>query len=210
MGAVYDEFLREMQAVRQQCAGDPQQELIELFLMALEREELVSIGYRDSLMRQRIAALPLPDDVKDILRHALVWIWKDEEMHTIYIRGAILKIGGWWLRVRAISAQCAGGIGGWAGSVLQHSQWRLAPVSRLIATLVTAIGGMVGKVPRDVRLHLQYGPFRNFCEFNIDAEQTAAFCWYRIAELAASRPDLDRQLARDFRRVAEDLSLIHI
>ena len=204
MGAVYDEFLREMQAVRQQCAGDPRQELIELFLMALEREELVSIGYRDSLMRQRIAALPLPDDVKDVLRHALVWIWKDEEMHTIYIRGAILKIGSWWLRVRAISAQCAGGIGGWAGSVLQHSQWRLAPVSRLIATLVTAIGGMVGKVPRDVRLHLQYGPFRNFCEFNIDAEQTAAFCWYRIAELAASRPDLDRQLARDFRRVAED------
>jgi len=204
MGAVYDEFLREMQAVQRQCAGDPRQELIRLFLMALEREELVSIGYRDSLMRQRIAALRLPDEVKEILRHALVWIWKDEEMHTIYIRGAILKIGGRWLRFSAISAQCAGGIGGWAGSVLQHSRWRLAPLSRLIATVVTAIGGMVGKVPRDVRRHLEYGPFRNFCEFNIDAEQTAAFCWYRIAELAASRPDLDRQLARDFRRVAED------
>ena len=204
MGAVFDEFQRELAVVRKACASDPRRELIQLFLLALEREELVSIGYRESLMQQRIAAMPIADDLKELLRHALVWIWKDEEMHTIYIRGAILKLGGWRLRTQAFLTQAAGGIGGWAGSVLQHSRWRRAPLSRLTATIVTAIGGLVGKVPRDVKQHLQIGPFRNFCLFNIDAEQTAAVCWYRIAELAASQPDLDKQLARDFKRVAID------
>lgn len=204
MGAVYDEFQRELAVVRKACSDDPRRELIQLFLLALEREELVSIGYRESLMQQRIAAMPIADDVKELLRHALVWIWKDEEMHTIYIRGAILKLGGWKLRAQAFLTQAAGGIGGWAGSVLQHSRWTRAPFSRLIATIVTAIGGLVGKVPKDVKQHLQLGPFRNFCTFNIDAELTAAVCWYRITELAESQPDLDKQLARDFKRVAED------
>ena len=204
MGAVYDEFQRELAVVRKACANDPRRELIQLFLLALEREELVSIGYRESLMQQRIAAMPIGNDVKELLRHALVWIWKDEEMHTIYIRGAILKLGGWKLRAQAFLTQAAGGIGGWAGSVLQHSRWSRAPFSRLLATIVTAIGGLIGKVPKDVKQHLQIGPFRNFCNFNIDAELTAAVCWYRIAELAASQPDLDMQLARDFKRVAED------
>ncbi len=204
MGAVYEAFERELALVRKACADDPRREMIQLFLLALEREELVSIGYRESLMQRRIAAMPLTTEVRELLRHSLVWIWKDEEMHTIYIRGAILKLGGWRLRIRAMLTQVAGGIGGWAGSVMQHSQWRRAPFSRLTATMVTAIGGLVGKVPPDVKQHLQLGPFRNFCVFNIDAEQTAAVCWYRIAELAASQPDLNACLARDFKRVAED------
>ncbi|MSR57106.1 MAG: DUF362 domain-containing protein [Planctomycetaceae bacterium] len=204
MGAVYEEFERELIKLQKACRGDPRREVIQLFLLALEREELVSIGYRESLMERRLAAMPIPADVREIIRHALVWIWKDEEMHTIYIRGAILKLGGLGLRLQALLAQAAGGIGGWAGSVMQHSRWSRAPLSRLIAGAITFAGGLVGKVPADVRKHLQFGPFRNFCSFNIDAEKTAAVCWYRIAELAAAQPDLDADLSRDFQRVAQD------
>jgi len=204
MGAVYDEFQRELAAIHDSCADDPQREMIRLFLIALEREELVSIGYRESLMERRIQAMPLADDIKELIRHALVWIWKDEEMHTIYIRGAILKLGGWRLRTQAFLTQAAGGVGGWAGSVMQHSRWSRAPLSKLIASTITAIGSVVGKVPRDVKQHLQFGPFRNFCLFNVDAELTASVCWYRIAELAKSRSELDQQLAHDFERVAVD------
>lgn len=126
MGAVYDEFQRELAAVRNASVNNPRRELIHLFLLALEREELVSISYRESLMQQRIATMPIADDFKQLLRHALIWIWKDEEMHTVYIRGAILKLGGWRLRTQAFLTQAAGGIGGWAGSVLQHSRWSRA------------------------------------------------------------------------------------
>lgn len=204
MGAVYEEFERELVKLQKACGGDSRREVIQLFLLALEREELVSIGYRESLMEQRLSAMPIPADVREIIRHALVWIWKDEEMHTIYIRGAILKLGSWPLRLQALLTQAAGGLGGWASSVMQHSQWSKAPLSRLLAGAITFAGGVVGKVPADVRKHLQFGPFRNFCSFNIDAEKTAAVCWYRIAELAASQPDLDADLSRDFHRVAED------
>lgn len=204
MGAVYDEFERELLKLQRTCGGDTRREVIQLFLLALEREELVSIGYRESLMEQRLADMPIADDVREIIRHALVWIWKDEEMHTIYIRGAILKLGSWRLRVQALLTQFAGGLGGWASSVMQHSTWSRSPLSRLIAGVITFAGGVVGKVPADVRQHLQFGPFRNFCAFNIDAEKTAAVCWYRIAALAAAQPDLDADLSRDFLRVAED------
>ena len=204
MGAVYEEFERELVELQKRCIGDPRREVIQLFLLALEREELVSIGYRESLMEHRLAAMPIPADVREIIRHALVWIWKDEEMHTIYIRGAILKLGGLRLRLQAFLTQAAGGVGGWASSVMQHSRWSRAPFSRLIAGAITFAGGLVGKVSADVRKHLQFGPFRNFCSFNVDAEMTAATCWYRIAELAAAQPDLDAKLSRDFLQVAKD------
>lgn len=204
MGAVYDEFQRDLARLHDACAGDARREALQLFLLALEREELVSVGYRESLMDQRLAAMPLSADVREVIHHALVWIWKDEEMHTIYIRGALLQLGGPWLRFKAFATQLAGGIGGWASSVLQHSPWRRAPFSRMLASAITWIGRFVGKVPTDVARHLRYGSFRAFCDFNVDTERTAAHCWYRITELAAATAALDAALCRDFRRVAED------
>ena len=78
MGAVYEEFERELAAIRQGSANDPRREMIQLFLMALEREELVSVGYRESLTEKRINAMPLADEAKELIRHSLIWIWKDE------------------------------------------------------------------------------------------------------------------------------------
>jgi uncharacterized protein (DUF362 family) len=142
--------------------------------------------------------------VREIIRHVLIWIWKDEEMHTVYIRGAILRLGTWKLRADAFLHQAAGLIGGWSGSALQHTQWRHAPLSRILAKAITLAGRLFGKIPAEVRQHLEYGPFRNFCLFNVDAEKTAWVCWNRIAELTETQPDLNAQLVHDFRRVAED------
>ena len=119
MGAVYDEFLRELAVLERRHASRPRRLLIDLFLMALEREEIVSVAYRDSLMAARLSSMPLPDDVRDLIRHALIWAWKDEEMHSIYIRGAILKLGDVLLRIQAFARQTAGSVGGvqWAECV---------------------------------------------------------------------------------------------
>ena len=101
----------------------------------------------------------------------LVWAWKDEEMHAIYIRGALLKLGGPLLRAQTFARQFAGAVGGWSSSVRLHVQWSEAPFSRALATLITWAGVATGKVPRDVKQHLDYGSFRDFCFFNIDAEK---------------------------------------
>jgi uncharacterized protein (DUF362 family) len=204
MGAVYEEFERELAGWRRQYAGRPRQEMVRLFLLALEREELVSVGYREAAIVRRLQDMPLEPGVRDLIRHALLWVWKDEEMHAVYIRGAILHLGSLRLRLTAMVHQFAGAVGGWSASVRHHARWSQAPLSRALATLNTWVGSLVGKVPADVRRHLRYGPFRDFCLFNIDAEQTAALCWRRLTELARDGPDVAPHLVEDFRRIAAD------
>src|SRR2546429_489484 len=114
MGAVYEEFERELARYRERYAGRPRQEMVQLFLLALEREELVSVGYREAAIVRRLATMPLSDEVRDLIRHALLWLWKDEEMHAVYVRGILLKMGGLRLRTEAFVRQMAGAVGGWS------------------------------------------------------------------------------------------------
>jgi len=204
VGVVYDQFAQELAVWQAKYAGRPRDELIGLCLLALEREELVSVGYREELMTQRLSAMPIPPAVRELMRHALIWAWRDEEMHSIYIRGALLKYGGLLLRMKAFAQQMGGLVGGWAGSVRQHVPWRKAPFSRAGATFVTWLGAVTGKVPEDVRKYLNYGPFREFCVFNIDAEKTASLCYERMIVLAQEAPELGQDLAQDFVRVRDD------
>src|SRR5207249_9178430 len=128
----------------------------------------------------------------------------DQEMHAVYIRGVILQLGSMRLRFLARLRQLAGAIGGWSGSVRQHARWSEAPLSRALATFNTWAGSLLGKVPADVREHLQYGSFRRFCLFNIDAELTAWLCWERLLELATDQHDLPGELPLDFWRIMTD------
>ena len=204
MGAVFEQFQEELRVWQVKYAGRPRDELIGLCLLALEREELVSVGYREELMTARLRAMPLSPAVRELMRHALIWAWRDEEMHSIYIRGALLKYGGPVLRMRTFAQQMGGLLGGWAGSVRQHVPWSKAPFSRAGATFLTWLGALTGKVPEDVRKYLNYGPFREFCVFNVDAEKTASLCYERMIALAQEAPQLGRELAEDFVRVRDD------
>jgi uncharacterized protein (DUF362 family) len=204
VGELYREFEQTLELWDRRWAGHPRQELIHLFLLALEREEIVAVGYRENAIAQRLATMQIDDDIRELVRHALIWVWKDEEMHAIYIRGAILHFGNFRLRTTAYLRQLAGGVGGWASSVLMHARWREAPFSRLMARLATIGGAMVGAIPAAARASLEYGSFRQFCEFNIDAEKTAWLCWRRIRQLAAKEPGMSPSLLDDFARIERD------
>src|SRR6266536_3193959 len=203
MGDVYDEFERELLDWRRRYARDPRGEMVRLFLLALEREQLVSVGYRETLIAQRLGALSVSEEAREVMRHALLWAWKDEEIHAIYIRGVLLRLGGPRLKARAFAQQLSGAVAGWAASVRQHLPWRQAPLSNALATALTTFGRLAGKVPRAVRTQLEYGPLRDFCLFQVDAERTAARCWERLAELAGEQPGVPA-LAGDFRRMKCD------
>jgi uncharacterized protein (DUF362 family) len=204
MGSVYDQFQAELAGWSTKYAGRPRRQMIRLFLLALEREEIVSVGYREDLIQARLKSMPIPDEERELIRHALLWTWKDEEMHAIYIRGAIFKVGNLYLRARAFFRQIAGALGGWSTSVRQHVHWSDAPISRAVATLVTWAGFITGKVPQDVRQHLRYRSFRDFCLFNVDAEKTAWLCWQRLIELTSEQPFMLPSLIDDFRRIMDD------
>lgn len=195
VGGVYDEFEQELAAWRRRYAGRPRREMLRLSLLALEREQIVSVAYREELIARRLASMPIAQEARDIIRHALLWTWKDEEMHAIYIRGFLLGTGTAPLRLLALLHQIAGAIGGWASSMQQHVRWAEAPLARALAALLSGAGLLLGKVPRAVRRQLRYSPFRDFCLYNVDAERTASLCWTRLAELADSD---------DFRRIRDD------
>jgi hypothetical protein len=92
-GQIYEESARQLARWRDRYRGQPDREQRRLWLLALEREQVVSIAYRESAIADRIARMPLAEEARDLIRHAMVWVWKDEEMHTAYIRGVVLHRG---------------------------------------------------------------------------------------------------------------------
>src|SRR5262245_13821628 len=204
MGGVYEEFERQVEGWRRRYAGDARRQTLLLLLLALEREELVTIAYREALIVHRLRRMPVAEEVRELIRHSLIWAWKDEEMHAVYLRGALLKLGSPALKARTYSRQVAGAVAGWSSSVRQHVRWTEAPLSHALATAFTWMGYLTGQVPRDVRRYLNYRPFRDFCLFNEDAERTAALCYERLLELAADLPELPPALAEDYRRIRDD------
>lgn len=186
MGAISDEFERELAAWAEQYAADPYGEVIQLCLLALEREQIVSVAFRDDVVEQRIRSLPVGPEVRRLIAAAIRWAWQDEEMHAVYIRGFLLRRGGWILKGRAFAQQLSGWIGGWTSSTQQHYRWTEAPVARLTAAAVTAVGVITAKIPKAVRKELEYVNFRGFCRYNIDAEHTAARAWARLLDVVAA------------------------
>ena len=95
--------------------------MIRLFLLALEREQIVSIAYSEDVLNLRLCSLQVPDEARDIFRSALVWAWRDEAMHAIYVRGALIRQRNVTLQMLALVQQSAGAVGGWASSVASIS-----------------------------------------------------------------------------------------
>ncbi len=186
-------------------AGRPRREMVRLLLLGLEREEIVAVGYREAMIARRLETMPIGPQLRELIQHALTWAWKDEEMHAIYLRGAILRLGSRSLKARAYFRQVAGAIAGWSSSVQQHVRWRQAPCGPVAGRRWSSRSDRSpGQVPRDVRQYLRYGPFRDFCLFNVDAELTARLCYDRMLELAAELSELPASLVDDLRRVRDD------
>jgi Domain of unknown function (DUF362) len=183
-GEIYEESARQLAGWRERYRGRPDRERRRLWLLALEREQVVSIAYRESAIADRIARMPLGEEVRDLIRHAMVWVWKDEEMHTAYIRGVVLHRGDPVLRTVAYGEQILGAVSGWAAAVEQHTQFRDAPVSVALASALAFGGRVTGKLTKALRGALEYGAFRRFCAFNIELERSAELCWARLVELA--------------------------
>jgi len=198
---VVEEFLLGLRQLQNRFASNPKAEIHELLHMALEREEIVSVAYRDVVLNSALDELELDSERKNLCRSALNWIWKDEQMHTTFVRGAIARETP--ERMPIVMTQGAGSVGGWASSILHHTTYRTAPISRVMANGILAIGSLAGKVPEGVRSRFLNPTFGNFCDFNIDAELTAELCWSRIVELA-QKLAFTPCVIEDFRRIAAD------
>ena len=205
MKSIAQEAEEQLDALLRRYDREPPREaILQLFLLALEREEVVSIGYRESLIAARLRRMPVDYQSKDLIRRALIWAWQDEEMHALFSRGAILKLGNKRLRAHALVRQTAGIIGGWSAAALQHTKWTQAPLSRALASLATTIAALTGRLPKEVRQHLKLRPFRELCLFNAELEAASQLSWQRIVECTQHSTEFSDKEVNDFRRVVQD------
>jgi uncharacterized protein (DUF362 family) len=184
---------------RLEYAGRPDEEAEHLWLLALEREQIVAVAYREESVAGRIDALPLSDDLRATLRQTLVWIWKDEELHAEYLRGILLRRGGIASSMVVYGRQLQGALSGWVTATEHHRDPRTAPLRTGAASALVAIAGLTGRIPRLMQRELRFQTFRRYCELNVVLEMTAERAYRRLVELATT--DEEREI---FARIRDD------
>ncbi len=193
-----DEFRGALDALRRL---PPEAELDALLRLGLEREALVSVAYRADAVEGRLARMDLDPDVRAVIARAIRWIWREEEGHTLWIRGALLAGGS---RVGPLTGNVRGKLMGWVSSRQVHHRWREAPVRRAVAEVLERVGQLLGEVPPAVTAELHYQPFEAFCRFQEASEHTAHLGWARVATLAEAPGCPLHGDVEGFRRLADD------
>lgn len=205
--AVIEEFRLQLAEWQRLYVDRPGEELTRLWLLALEREQIVTIAYRRDIIEERLGQMPIDADVARVIGRAVRWTWRDEEMHALYMRGVLLGREPWsGARAQTWLAQLEGKIAGWTSSRQHHHRWSERPGTRALAELLELAGAVAGKIPAPARAALGYSTFADFCRFNVAAERTAGLGWGRIAELADTHPELGigEEDRAAFRAIAAD------
>ena len=174
-----------------ECAGQPGSERKKLLLLALEREQIVAVAYREEAVAGRVAQLPVGDEIRALFHQTLVWIWKDEQMHAEYLRGELLKLGGLGSSAVVYGRQIQGAISGWTSATSNHRRPRAAPFRAGAASLLISVAAALGRIPPALQGELRYQTFRRYCELNIALESSAELAYRRLIELTVS--DGERQ-----------------
>ncbi len=179
--------------------GRPEAEAEHLWLLALEREQIVAVAYREESVAGRIDGLAISDELRAVVRQTLVWIWKDEELHAEYLRGVLLRRGGVGSSMVVYGRQLQGALSGWVTATEHHRDPHTAPLRTGAASALVAVAGMTGRIPRVMQRELRFQTFRRYCDLNVVLEMTAELAYRRLVELAAD--DDEREI---FARIRDD------
>jgi uncharacterized protein (DUF362 family) len=182
-----------------ECVGDPEAERKRLLLLALEREQIVAVAYREEAVAGRVADLDVSADVRALIHQTLVWIWKDEQMHAEYLRGELLRLGGLAASVVVYGRQIQGALSGWTSAASHHLQPNRALFRTGLAGVLIVVAGMLGRIPAALRGELEFQTFRRYCELNIALEASAELAYGRLIELTASEAE-----RRTLERIRDD------
>jgi uncharacterized protein (DUF362 family) len=181
--ALLDDVRELLGRWRVEFAGRREAERKRLVLLALEREQVVAVAYREEAVAGRVAALAIDEDSRAVIRQTLVWIWKDEQLHAEYVRGLLLGEGGFGAKAVVYGRQVQGALSGWTSATSTHREPRTAPFRTGAAGLLVALAGATGQVPPVLRRELRYQTFRHYCRLNAALEASAELGYVRLVEL---------------------------
>jgi uncharacterized protein (DUF362 family) len=197
------DLLRDVQAQLDrwatECADRPESERKKLLLLALEREQIVAVAYREEAVAGRVAQLQVGDQARALFHQTLVWIWKDEQMHAEYLRGELLRSGGLGSSAVVYGRQIQGALSGWTSATSNHRRLRNAPFRAGAASALIAVAGALGRIPPPLAGELRFQTFRRYCQLNIALESSAELAYRRLIELTSSAGE-----RRTLERIRED------
>ncbi len=174
---------------RLQFAGRPEAERERLLLLALEREQIVAVAYREEAVAGRVAELDADDDVRALIRQTLIWIWKDEQLHSEFMRGLLLESGGLGSSLVVYGRQIQGALSGWTSSTATNRETRLAPFRTGAASALVAVANALHRMPPELARELRYQTFRRYCALNVALEASAEYAYRRLVEVASSEEE---------------------
>jgi uncharacterized protein (DUF362 family) len=181
-----DEVQQRVDLWQHRYAGRSDLERSHLAMLALEREQIVAVAYREEAVAGRVAELQVDDDVRSLVHQMLVWVWKDEQLHAEYLRGELLHSGHFLSHAVVYGRQVQGAVSGWTSATANHRDPRTAPFRAGAAGVLVAIAGLTGQAPPALRRELKFQSFRRYCELSVALEASAALGYARFAALARS------------------------
>jgi uncharacterized protein (DUF362 family) len=184
------ELEAEVRAMLDGCArrhpDRPDLQLRRILLLGLEREQVVTVAYRDDVLGPRIARLPVPPEVRRIVRHCLEWAWKDEGTHSDYLRGWLLRTGHPEPALVIFAHQVEGAISGWVTAVRQNDRPRDAPTRTAVAGALLAGARLARRIPPLLAQELRGATFERYCRLNAALERSAEMGYERAVTLAST------------------------
>jgi len=172
-----------------ECADRPEAERSRLLLLALEREQIVAVAYREEAVAGRVAELDVGDQVRALIRQTLVWIWKDEQLHAEFTRGLLLEAGGLASSLVVYGRQVQGALSGWTSSTATNRMVRSAPLRTGAAGVLVAVAKSARRMPPELARELRYQTFHKYCALNVALEASAEFAYRRLVEVARSEEE---------------------
>jgi uncharacterized protein (DUF362 family) len=171
---------------RREFAGRPAAERTRLLMLALEREQIVAVAYREEAVAGRVAELDMGDDVRALIRQTLIWIWKDEQLHSEFTRGLLLESGGLASSLVVYGRQVQGALSGWTSSTATNRVARSAPFRTGAASALVTVAGALHRMPPALARELRYQTFHRYCALNVALEASAEFAYRRLVQVARS------------------------
>jgi hypothetical protein len=170
-----------------------------LLLLALEREQIVSVAYAEDTVARRVEALAIPAEARALIRHGLRWAWTEEQLHAQYIRGVLLRTHRPAPLVVILGRQAIGAISGWVTSTRHHDTAGDSRLRRLASSALVRTARLTGRIDPLLAEELHATTFERYCRLNVVLERTAERSYRRAVELA-----LDEEEAATFRRIEEE------
>ncbi len=171
---------------RREFAGRPEAERARLLLFALEREQIVAVAYREEAVAGRVAELNVSEDARALIRQTLIWIWKDEQLHSEFTRGLLLDSRGLASSLVVYGRQIQGALSGWTSSTATNRETGSAPFRTGAASVLVAAAGATHRMPAALAAELRYQTFRRYCALNVALEASAEFAYRRLVQVASS------------------------